>query len=140
MIRLSLPTENYPLNLPGGVTVTVRPCTMTVYQAALGAARSALLSAVTDASIGDGTTVANDGSFEGGDANFRRAFVQAAFAKELAHYGIVDWNGVKDADGTTDAQVTPENISALVSIPTIGSSFLDQYTTANVLMAAEGNA
>lgn len=128
MIRLSLQTEPYWLDLVGGARVRVKPLTMTIYQAALMSARKAAnpvpLPGQEPPSI---------------DAVLRDAVFKAEFALALGRYGIDGWEGIVSPDGTA-ADVTPENIEALLCIPAIGSQFLDQYSASVAQVVAEGNA
>ncbi len=124
MIRLTLQTEPYWIDVVGGARVRVKPLDMTLYQAALSGARTKAGPLIAGAS----------------DDAMREAIYKGLFALELAQYGIVEWEGVSTADGETAAEVTPANVETFIRIPAVGSDFLKQYTLSTLTVASEGNA
>jgi hypothetical protein len=94
MLRLAAQQrDRYWLELTTGVRAKVRPITV----AAIIAARQAAAEAMK-APEGDGIFVGS-----------------AAFTRSIARWGILEWEGVGDADGVP-VTPTPENIDALLEL------------------------
>ncbi|MBL6853707.1 MAG: hypothetical protein ISS15_05345 [Alphaproteobacteria bacterium] len=125
MIRLSLKTEPFWLDLPAGVRVQVKPLDMTIYDAAIAEARKSL----PPLSQNDEDT----------DISLRTAIFNSRFAIALGNYGIVGWEGVGSEDGSP-APVDAVHVEAFMRVPAIGSSFLRLYSASAAAVVAAGNA
>jgi hypothetical protein len=117
MLRLSAPRrEPYWLDLVPGVRVKVKPITV----AAIIAARQA----------------AADAAKDGGDDMIYNG--SAAFTRRMARWGIVEWEGVGDADGNP-VDPTPENIDALLEHWRAFDAIDGQYVVPALIQDAEKN-
>lgn len=117
MLRLSAPRRDpYWLDLIAGVRVKVKPITV----AAIIAARQA----------------AADAAKDGGDDMIYNS--SAAFTARMARWGVLDWEGVGDADGKP-ADVTPENVDALLEHWQAFDAIDRQYVMPALIQDAEKN-
>ena len=117
MLRLSaLRRDPYWLDLIAGVRVKVKPITV----AAIIAARQA----------------AADAAKDGGDDMIYNS--SAAFTARMARWGVLDWEGVGDADGKP-ADVTPENVDALLEHWQAFDAIDRQYVMPALIQDAEKN-
>jgi len=116
MIRINLSPEPQWLDLGYGVRLLLLPLTT----ALMVAARSdpAVRALAADASIDE------------------RA---AVFAGALARRAIVDWDGVRDADGKV-IDVSPDGIDALMALYPIYEAFNLLYSAPGLFLDAEKNA
>lgn len=138
MIRLNLPSAPYDLALEHGVTVTVRPCSTAIYEAA----RSKMSRLVRDIARQHEEAAEVGGRLEGvpdlSDEDQRAGFSQALFITALAQAAITGWAGVLDADGNP-AQVNDLTVAELMRVPAIAETFAVEYTRPHADLVAEGN-
>jgi hypothetical protein len=133
MLKLSLPKEPYWLPLPGGAEVKVKPLVLAIYQAARSRAW-------VDAEKESGVTRDAEGKFPpDADYSLLNGLQNGYFAQHLARYGVLEWKGVGNDDGTP-ADCTADNAAQLMLIPAAGAMFLDEYTKNFSVVASEGNA
>ena len=115
MIRIQLSPEPQWLDLGHGVRLQLLPLTT----ALMVATRS-------DPAVQ---------SLEADASNDTRA---AVFAAALARRGVVDWEGVGDADGKV-LEISPDGIDALLSLWPIFEAFNLHYVSPGMLLDAEKN-
>ena len=135
MISLKQPIEPFDIELPYGITVTVKPLTTVGMAAAQAGSRrriEALEGQVRERtesgmpldSLPDLTVDAErDGLF------------QDLLIKELAARHITAWSGIED-----DPPVTAENVAAVMSLYPVGERFFQEFTLKQVLITAAKNA
>jgi hypothetical protein len=140
MFRLDIPSEPYWLDLPQGVRVKVRPLDAMVEAAARNSARSALSAARAEIAerLAVGAPVSDLPDLA--DENLEVAFLKIEMARGLARYGMMEWEGVGDEDGTAPLPFNAERAARLASHPAIMDAFLLAYFAPVSAMAAEGNA
>lgn len=121
MITLKQEKEPYDLDLPYGISVTVRPLTTPAMLSAQAAARR----------LADKETPKN------ADADMRDGLYQAFLIYELAMRHITALKGV-EMDGK-DAAATPENIRVVMDLYPVGERFYQEFTMRQVLLNAAKN-
>ncbi|KAA0677784.1 hypothetical protein [Roseomonas genomospecies 6] len=138
MIRLNLPSAPYDIALEHGVTVTVRPCSTAIYEAA----RSKMSRLVRDIARQREEAAEVGARLEGlpdlTDDDQRAGFSQALFVTALAQAAVTAWSGVLDADGSP-APVNDVTVAELMRIPAIAERFAVEYTRPHADLVAEGN-
>lgn len=134
MISLKQPSEPFDIELPYGVTVTVKPLTTAAMAAAQASARrrveglEAQFKDMTDAGL------PLDGFPNFADNSEHDGVFQDLLIKELALRHITAWSGIED-----DPDVTPENVAALMSLYPVGERFFQEFTLKQVLLTAAKN-
>jgi len=151
MISVKQPCEPFDIELPYGVTVTVKPLTTAGMAAAQASARRRVeaLEFQHKEMIEAGLPV--DGLPDFADKAEHDGVFQDLLIKELAVRHITSWSGIEDdppAGPETDsnqkklgaqAPVTPENISAVMSLYPVGERFFQEFTLKQVLLTAAKN-
>ena len=135
MISMKQTSEPFDIELPYGVTVTVKPLTTAGMAAAQAVARrrvegvEAQYKELTEAGLSaEGLPdLANDGERDG--------LFQDLLIKELAIRHVTAWVGIED-----DPPVTPENITAVMSLYPVGERFFHEFTLKQVLLTAAKHA
>ena len=122
MISLKQEKEPYDLDLPYGISVTVRPLTTPAMLSAQATARR----------LADKETPKESPS------DLRDGLYQAFLIYELAMRHIITLKGV-EMDGK-DAAATPENIRAVMDLYPVGERFYQEFTMRQVLLNAAKNA
>ena len=117
MIDLSQRSEPYELELPYGLSVTVKPLTTAGMAAAQAAARRAVQAIEQQARERTEAGLPLDG-LPGLSAEGERGFYQAQLIRELAVRHITSWTGVELEGGP--APPTPENIAAVMELYPVG--------------------
>jgi hypothetical protein len=138
MIRLALPSEPYPIDLPHGVAVTVRPCDTAVYEAARLKMARTVRDLVRQKEEAERAGMRLDGLPDMSDDDRIAGFSQFLFAQALARGAIVSWTGVLDATGEP-APVTDRTVSDLMRVPRIAEAFVVAYTKPHADLVSEGN-
>jgi hypothetical protein len=138
MIRLALQKQPYDLTLPHGVTLTVRPLTTAVMEAARGHVqrRIADLKREIEGIIAAGGTVSDLPDLANADQAY--GFGQQCLVQELAAGAITAWQGVGDEAGKP-LPVTPAAARELMRVHTIAEAFLLQYVDSWAQAVTEGN-
>lgn len=121
MISLKQEKEPYDLDLPYGISVTVKPLTTPAMLSAQAAARR----------LSDKETP------KGADTDMRDGLYQAFLIYELAFRHITALKGV-EMDGK-EAAPTPENIRAVMDLYPVGERFYQEFTMRQVLLNAAKN-
>lgn len=122
MITLKQEKSPYDLELPYGISVTVKPLTTPAMLSAQAAARR----------------LADKETPKDANADMRDGLYQAFLIYELAMRHIVSLKGVK-FEGK-DAEATPENIRAVMDLYPVGERFYQEFTMRQVLLNAAKNA
>ena len=138
MLKLSLSKEPYVIELGMGVRVKVRPCTSPVFYSARAYMNDRL------AKLGEeyrrrkevGASLAELPDVE--NPLVREALAEEYLNLGLARAGILEWEGVLEAEDDKPAPVTPEKIEELFSnFWAIAATFGRQYTGARELLESE---
>ena len=135
MISLKPQTEPFDIELPYGVTVTVKPLTTAGMAVAQAAARRTLDAVETQARERKEAGLPLDGLPDLDIEAERDGLFQDLLSKELAIRHIVSWSGIED-----DPKITPENVAAALSLYPVGEQFLQKLTLQQVLLNAAKNA
>jgi hypothetical protein len=137
VIDLSQPSAPYDIELPYGLTVTVKLLTTAGMAAAQAAARRAV--GAIERQIGErkeaGLPI--EGLPELDDAADRDGFYQSQLIRELAVRHITDWTGIESEGGP--APPIPQNITAVMNLYPIGERFFQEFTLRQVLLNAAKN-
>ena len=134
MISLKPRTEPFDIELPYGVTVTVKPLTTVGMAASQAAARRRVEGIETQVFESKEAGLPLDGLPDLDDEAERDGLFQDLLSKELATRHIVSWSGIED-----DPEVTPENVAAVRSLYPVGEQFLQKLTLQQVLLNAAKN-
>jgi len=135
MISLKPQTEPYEIELPYGVTVTVKPLTTAGMAAAQAAARRRVESLEAQARERRESGLPLEGLPDLGGEAERDGLYQDLLIKELGTRHITVWSGVED-----DPPVTPENVAAVMELYPVGERFFQEFTLRQVLLTAAKNA
>jgi len=134
MISLKPQTEPYEIELPYGVTVTVKPLTTAGMAAAQAAARRRVESLEAQARERRESGLPLEGLPDLEDEAERDGLYQDLLIKELGIRHIASWSGVED-----DPPVSPENIAAILEIYPVGERFFQEFTLRQVPLNAAKN-
>ena len=141
MLKLKFKNEPYWLDLGMGVRVKVKPCTSSVFYEA----KAYMNSKVADMAkrIKDvrenGAKDENLPDLE--DITKREAFADQNLILGLALAGIIEWDGVLEAESDEKAPLTPEKIEELFSnFWVVAENFRQQYCGIQEILEAEKNA
>lgn len=140
MIRLSLPTEPFWLELEPGARLLVRPPSSAIHDAARFRAERMVRETIDrerEIRAAGGEVI---GLPDLTDEDMRAGWAHFLYACALAQMAIVDWEGIGTAEGDDKAPITPDTIRTLISIPGTVSIFLTRYLAPLAQVAAEGNA
>lgn len=141
MLKLKFKNEPYWLDLGMGVRVKVKPCTSSVFYEA----KAYMNSKVADMAkrIKDirenGAKDENLPDLE--DITKREAFADQQLILGLALAGIIEWDGILEADTDEKAPLTPVKIEELfTNFWSIAETFRQQYCGIQEILEAEKNA
>ena len=135
MISLSTPNEPYDIELPYGITVTVRPLTTAGMAAAQAAARRRIENIEGQARERKESGLPLDGLPDLDDEAERDGLFQDLLIKELAARHVTKWSGIGN-----DPPVTRENVAAVMDLYPVGERFFQEFTLRQVLFNAAKNA
>ena len=135
MISLSTPKEPFDIELPYGVTVTVRPLTTAGMAAAQAGARRRIEGLETQFRELKESGLPSDGFPDLDDDAERDGLFHDLLIKELAARHITRWSGIED-----DPPVTRENVAAVMELYPVGERFFQEFTLRQVLLNAAKNA
>lgn len=140
MLKLKFKNEPYWLDLGMGVRVKVKPCTSSVFYEA----KAYMNSKVADMAkrIKDvrenGAKDENLPDLE--DITKREAFADQQLILGLALAGIIEWDGILEADTDEKAALTPVKIEELfTNFWSIAETFRQQYCGIQEILEAEKN-
>lgn len=141
MLKLKFKNEPYWLDLGMGVRVKVKPCTSSVFYEA----KAYMNSKVADMAkrIKDvrenGAKDENLPDLE--DITKREAFADQQLILGLALAGIIEWDGILEAETDEKAPLTPVKIEELfTNFWSIAETFRQQYCGIQEILEAEKNA
>ena len=135
MISLKQQTEPYDIELPYGVTVTVKPLTTATMAAAQSAARRRVEAVEAQARDRKDSGLPLDGLPDLDFEPERDGFLQCQVVYELAARHVTAWTGIED-----DPPVTRENIIAVMDLYPVGEQFLQKLTLQQMLLNSAKNA
>ena len=140
MLKLKIQTEPYWLELGSGVKVKVKPCTSAVFYEA---------KAYMNAKVADMAKRYKDAKDKGmlddtlpdlEDGKKREAFADQNLILGLALAGIVEWDGILEAESDDKAPLTPAKIEELfTNFWIIAENFRSQYCGIQEMLNAEKN-
>ena len=135
MISLKQQTEPYDIELPYGITVTVRPLTTATMAAAQSAARRRVEAVEAQVRDRKESGLPLDGLPDLHNEEERDGFLQCQVVYELAARHVTAWTGIED-----DPPVTRDNIIAVMDLYPVGEQFLQKLTLQQMLLNAAKNA
>jgi len=138
-VRLGLAVEPYWLELAHGVRVHVRPLTAVIYQAARYKASDRLRRIKVEQQEITALGGAVSGLPDLDDLVAAGAMLQTLIARELAHLGMIDWEGVVAADDDP-APCTYATREDLMMLPGIADEFVETYSAPLIALFAEGKS
>ena len=141
MLKLKFKNEPYWLDLGMGVRVKVKPCTSSVFyeaKAYMNSKVSDYAQRIKDARE-NGTKDDTLPDLE--DQTKREAFADQQLILGLALAGIIEWDGILEADTDEKAPLTPTKIEELfTNFWSIAETFRQQYCGIQEILEAEKNA
>lgn len=140
MINLAQSTEPYAIELPYGISVTVRPLTSTGMAMAQAAARRRLESLEAQWRDRKDAGLGAHGLPDFADPAVRDGLYHALLVQELAVRHIVSWTGVLAADAETEAPVSRDAVVAVMDLYPVGERFFSEFTLRQVMLNAAKNA
>ena len=135
MISLKQQTKPYDIDLPYGVTVTVKPLTTASMAAAQAAARRRVEAVESQARDRKESGLPLDGLPDLDNEGERDGFLQCQVVYELAARHVTAWTGIED-----DPPVIRDNIIAVMDLYPVGEQFLQKLTLQQMLLNAAKNA
>lgn len=141
MLKLKFKNEPYWLDLGMGVRVKVKPCTSSVFYEA----KAYMNSKVADIAkrikdvCENGAKDENLPNLE--DITKREAFADQQLILGLALAGIIEWDGILEAETDEKAPLTPAKIEELfTNFWSVAETFRQQYCGIQEILEAEKNA
>ncbi len=141
MIKLKIQKEPYWLSLGYGVKVKVKPCTSAIFYEA---------KAFMSNKVSELANIFKENEKNGLKDNMlpdfnnpikREAYADSQLLLGLAIAGIMEWEGVFEADSEEQAPLTPNKIEELFSnFWVLAENFRNQYCGLQELLEAEKNA
>ena len=135
MISLKQPNEPFDIDLPYGISVTVKPLSTTAMAAAQAGARRRVEAVETQVRDRKASGLPLDGLPDLSIDEERDGFLQCQVVYELATRQITAWIGIED-----DPPVTRDNIIAVMDLYPVGEQFLQKLTLQQMLLNAAKNA
>lgn len=139
MLRLKIQTDPYWLELGYGVKIKVKPCTSAVFYEAKAYMNSKLAELAKEykANKDAGLDVSEDIE----NPVKREALADKFLLVGLGVAGILEWDGVMEADEDKPAPLTESKIDELFSnFWAVAENFRHQYCGLQEILAAEKNA
>ena len=140
MITLATPKDPFDLDLPYGITVTVKPLTSSGMAATQAGARRRLESLESQYREREEAGLAADDLPDLDDAAERDGLYHGLLVHELAARHILAWSGVLAEDKSGDAPVSREAVAAVMDLYPVGERFFQEFTLRQVLLNAAKNA
>lgn len=134
MISLKQPVKPFDVELPYGITVTVKPLTTASMAAAQAAARRRVEAVESQARDRKESGLPLDGLPDLDDEEERDGFLQCQVVYELAARHVTAWTGIED-----DPPVIRDNIIAVMDLYPVGEQFLQKLTLQQMLLNAAKN-
>lgn len=138
MLRLKIQKEPYWLKLGYGVKVKVKPCTSAVFYEAKAYMNSKLAELAKTYQANKEAGIANDIEIE--NPVKREALADKFLLIGLGIAGIIEWDGVMEADEDKLAPLTESKIDELFSnFWAVAENFRHQYCGLQEILDAEKN-
>lgn len=139
MLRLKIQKEPYWLELGYGVRVKVKSCTSAVFYEAKAYMNSKLAELAKNYQANKSASIANEIDIE--NPVKREALADKFLLIGLGVAGILEWDGVMEADEDKPAPLTESKIDELFSnFWAVAENFRHQYCGLQEILAAEKNA
>lgn len=140
MLKLKIQTEPYWLELGSGVKVKVKPCNSAVFYEAKAFMNERVsdmakrIKLAKDNGLKDNTLPDLDSPTK------REAYADQQLILGLALAGILEWDGVLEAESEEESPLTPEKIEELfTNFWLIAENFRQQYCGIQEILEAEKN-
>lgn len=141
MLKLKIQTEPYWLELGSGVKVKVKPCTSAVFYEAKAFMNNRISETAKLYKSNKENGIQDPSIPNLEDVSKREAFADQNLILGLALAGIIEWDGVLEAETDEKAPLTPEKLEELFSnFWLIAENFRQQYCGIQELLEAEKNA
>ena len=141
MIKLKIQKEPYWLELGSGVKVKVKPCTSAVFYEAKAFMNAKVADMAKRYKDAKDSGMLDDSLPDLEDAKKREAFADQHLILGLALAGIIEWDGILEADTDEKAPLTPAKIEELfTNFWIIAENFRNQYCGIQEMLEAEKNA
>lgn len=141
MLKLKIQKEPYWLELGSGVKVKVKPCTSAVFYEAKAYMNSQVADMAKRYKDTKESGVIDKTLPDLEDAKKREAFADQNLILGLALAGIIEWDGILEADTDEKAPLTPAKIEELfTNFWIIAENFRGQYCGIQEMLEAEKNA
>ena len=140
MLKLKINKEPYWLELGYGVKVKVKPCTSAVFYEAKAYMNSKLAELANIYKANKAAGISDDAVADIENSVKREAMADKFLLIGLGVAGILEWNGVMDAEEDTLAPLTENKIDELFSnFWAVAENFRHQYCGLQEILAAEKN-
>ncbi len=141
MLKLKFKNEPYWLDLGMGVRVKVKPCTSSVFYEAKAYMNSKVADVAARVKDARENGIKDNTLPDLENQTKREAFADQQLILGLALAGIIEWDGVLEANSDEKAPLTPEKLEELFSnFWLIAENFRQQYCGIQELLEAEKNA
>ena len=141
MLKLKIQKEPYWLELGYGVKVKVKPCTSAVFYEAKAYMNSKLAELAKVYQVNKAAGIVSDTASDVENPVKREAMADKFLLIGLGIAGILEWNGVMEADEDKAAPLTESKIEELFSnFWVVAENFRHQYCGLLEVLAAEKNA
>ena len=140
MLKLKFKNEPYWLELGMGVRVKVKPCTSSVFYEAKAFMNSKVSEYANRIKDARENGIKDDTLPDLEDQTKREAFADQQLILGLALAGIIEWDGILEADTDEKAPLTPTKIEELfTNFWSIAETFRQQYCGIQEILEAEKN-
>ncbi len=140
MIRLKINKEPYWLELGYGVKVKVKPCTSAVFYEAKAYMNSKLAELANIYKANKAAGISDNAVADIENPVKREAMADKLLLIGLGIAGILEWNGVMEAEEDVLAPLTEDKINELFSnFWAVAENFRHQYCGLQEILAAEKN-
>lgn len=141
MLKLKIQKEPYWLDLGMGVRVKVRPCTSSVFYEAKAFMNEKIANTVQKLKEIKENGVQDKTLPDLENQTKREAYADQQLILGLALAGIIEWEGILEADSDEKAPLTPEKIEELfTNFWSVTETFRQQYCGIQEILEAEKNA
>ena len=141
MLKLKFKNEPYWLDLGMGVRVKVKPCTSSVFYEAKAFMNSKVAEYANRIKDARENGIKDDSLPDLEDQTKREAFADQQLILGLALSGIIEWDGILEAETDEKAPLTPTKIEELfTNFWSIAETFRQQYCGIQEILEAEKNA
>ena len=141
MLKLKFKNEPYWLDLGMGVRVKVKPCTSSVFYEAKAFMNSKVSEYAKRIQDARENGIKDDTLPDLEDQTKREAFADQQLILGLALSGIIEWDGILEAETDEKAPLTPTKIEELfTNFWSIAETFRQQYCGIQEILEAEKNA